>query len=274
MRLRRRVGPQITLRTREIGSGSYRAMQFYGRVARTQQNPTAGGASCRAPGASAKAYCGAANPERVRSGLRVWSDRGEGGGATGTRAAFPVSRPAREGARNRPATMPAGEVARNGVAWAYLPSLAMRCASRDTLRRAALRWTTPFWAPRMMAGSASAIAATAAVRSPEAIASSTLRTALRTRERRALLITVRRAICRAAFLADFVLAISVRTSGFGRFGSGCESAGRGKWHADRPCVARYRDAAPSRQRRRQKRWKRAGDGSGHAFCADRVIAGR
>jgi len=59
----------------------------------------------------------------------------------------------------------------------------------------------------MMAGSASAIAAIAAARSPLEIASSTLRIAVRTRERRALLTAVRRAIWRAAFLADFVLAI-------------------------------------------------------------------
>src|SRR6185437_1046048 len=69
--------------------------------------------------------------------------------------------------------------------------------------------TVPFWPARMMAGSASAMAACAAVRLPVAMASSTLRTALRRRERRALLITVRRAIWRAAFLADFVLAMLI-----------------------------------------------------------------
>src|ERR1700683_1227068 len=63
---------------------------------------------------------------------------------------------------------------------------------------------------RMMAGSASAMAAAAAVRSPDDIASSTLRTALRTRVRRDLLITGRRAVWRVAFLADLVLAITFK----------------------------------------------------------------
>lgn len=57
------------------------------------------------------------------------------------------------------------------------------------------------------------MAASARDRSPALIASSTLRTALRRRERRALLMTVRRTLWRAAFLADFVLAM-VR-NGFG-----------------------------------------------------------
>src|SRR5262245_52087070 len=59
----------------------------------------------------------------------------------------------------------------------------------------------------MMTGSASFSAATACSRLPAAIASSTLRTKVRMRERRPLLISVRRAITRAAFLADFVFAI-------------------------------------------------------------------
>ena len=50
-------------------------------------------------------------------------------------------------------------------------------------------------------------AAVAAVLSPEASASSTLRTKLRTRERRDLLTSVRRAILRVAFLAEEVLAM-------------------------------------------------------------------
>lgn len=92
----------------------------------------------------------------------------------------------------------------------YCPSLAIRCVSRDTLREAALRCTTPFCAARTITGSASAIAACARAQSPAVIASSTLRTAVRKRERRDLLISVRRAICRAAFLADLVLAMVVR----------------------------------------------------------------
>src|ERR1700683_2886214 len=59
----------------------------------------------------------------------------------------------------------------------------------------------------MMTGSASAIAAIARYLSPALIASSTFRTALRKRERRVRLTAVRRTLCRAAFLADFVLAM-------------------------------------------------------------------
>jgi hypothetical protein len=43
---------------------------------------------------------------------------------------------------------------------------------------------------------------------PEAIASSTLRTELRRRLRRVLLAAVRRTVWRAAFFADFVLAMT------------------------------------------------------------------
>src|SRR6516225_8435919 len=62
-------------------------------------------------------------------------------------------------------------------------------------------------AARIKAGSASAIAAVAPLRSPAAIASSTLRIADRMRVRRDLLMMVRRAAWRAAFFADFVFAI-------------------------------------------------------------------
>jgi len=89
----------------------------------------------------------------------------------------------------------------------FLSSFAIWCESRDTFRRAELRCTMPFCAERIKAGSASARAAVAWLRSPEAIASSTLRIAERMRERRDLLTTVRRAAWRAAFFADFVLAI-------------------------------------------------------------------
>src|SRR5689334_14719264 len=57
-------------------------------------------------------------------------------------------------------------------------------------------------------GSARFIAVAAALRSPLLIASSTVRTALRSLVRRALLTMVRRAILRVAFLAEVVLAIS------------------------------------------------------------------
>src|SRR5690349_914919 len=67
---------------------------------------------------------------------------------------------------------------------------------------------TPRCAARMITGSAAFSAAVAAPASPPAIASSTLRIELRRVERRALLISVRRAIWRVALRADFVLAMS------------------------------------------------------------------
>ena len=89
----------------------------------------------------------------------------------------------------------------------FFSSFAIWCESRDTFRRAELRCTMPFCAARIKAGSASTMAAVARLRSPAAIASSTLRIAERMRERRDLLMTVRRAAWRAAFFADFVFAI-------------------------------------------------------------------
>src|SRR5258708_35596677 len=63
------------------------------------------------------------------------------------------------------------------------------------------------WAACMSSGSARVIAFSAASRSPLLIASSTIRTAPRIWVRRDLLIAVRRAILRVAFLAEVVLAI-------------------------------------------------------------------
>ena len=83
------------------------------------------------------------------------------------------------------------------------------CARRETFRFAVLRWITPFWAARMISGAAAFRAAAAAALSPEAIASSTLRTVVRMRERRAVLMSVRRAITRVALRAEDVLAIDV-----------------------------------------------------------------
>src|SRR5262245_27532378 len=68
---------------------------------------------------------------------------------------------------------------------------------------------TPFCAARMMTGSASLSAAWARVRSPVAIASSILTTAVRKRVRRDLLMIVRRAIWRVALRAELVLAIGL-----------------------------------------------------------------
>jgi len=63
-------------------------------------------------------------------------------------------------------------------------------------------------------------AASAVARLPVAIASSTLRMNVRIWDRRAFLISVRRAILRAAFLADLVFAISI-LSGHGRVSGRC-----------------------------------------------------
>ena len=88
-----------------------------------------------------------------------------------------------------------------------LAQAAMRCVSRDTLRCAALRCTTFFCAARMITGSASAIAASARRTIAGADRLFDFAHRVRRRERRALLTTVRRTAWRAAFLADFVLAM-------------------------------------------------------------------
>src|SRR6185369_3181901 len=77
-----------------------------------------------------------------------------------------------------------------------------RCARRDTFLEAVFLCSTPLVEARISSGCAALNASTAAPLSPAASASSTLRTKLRTRERRILLTAARRAILRAAFLAD------------------------------------------------------------------------
>src|SRR5262245_61688077 len=89
----------------------------------------------------------------------------------------------------------------------HQPIALSRAARRETLRAAVFLWTTPFCAVRTRMGSAAASALRAAALSPAAKASSTLRTCDLNCERRALLISVRRSILRAAFLAEVVLAI-------------------------------------------------------------------
>ena len=84
----------------------------------------------------------------------------------------------------------------------------MRADKREIFRDAVFLWMMPFEAERMISGCASRSATLAASLSPEAIASSTLRTYDLTRLRRALLMRVRRSAWRAAFFADFVFAIS------------------------------------------------------------------
>src|SRR5687768_1927178 len=84
----------------------------------------------------------------------------------------------------------------------------MRLARRETFRDAVFLCTMPFWAARIISGSAARRAAAASVWLPEAMASSTLRTKVRMRLRRDLLIAVRFAILRVIFLADTVLAMA------------------------------------------------------------------
>src|SRR5207249_1576917 len=75
----------------------------------------------------------------------------------------------------------------------------------ETLRRAALRWTTPFDAPRINSGSAALSARSAAALSPDASASSAFRVMLRIRLLRAWLTAVRFAFWRTRFLAESIL---------------------------------------------------------------------
>src|SRR5258708_22450654 len=89
----------------------------------------------------------------------------------------------------------------------YLASLAIAWVSREIFRLAVFLSTTLRCAARIRSGSAFFIAASAAARSPFLMASSTLRTELRMRVRRALLTMVRRAILRVALRAEVVLAI-------------------------------------------------------------------
>src|SRR4051812_36003814 len=83
----------------------------------------------------------------------------------------------------------------------------MRLARRDTFRDAEFLCTMPFWAARISSGCAARSASAAAPRSPDAIASSTLRTKVRMRLRRPRFTMVRVAILRVIFLADLVLAM-------------------------------------------------------------------
>src|SRR3954463_8048440 len=82
------------------------------------------------------------------------------------------------------------------------------CACRrETLREPVFLWTTPLVTARISSDWAFTKASLAAAASPALSASSNLRRKVRTRERRAVLISVRRAILRTAFLEPGVLAI-------------------------------------------------------------------
>src|SRR4051795_4654247 len=92
------------------------------------------------------------------------------------------------------------------------PRALIRMARRDTFREAVFLWTMPFWAARMISGSADRRTCVAFAWSPPAIASSTLRRKVRIRLRRERLTSVRFAILRVIFLADVVLAIGKPSS--------------------------------------------------------------
>src|ERR671921_374281 len=120
----------------------------------------------------------------------------------------------------------------------------MRLARRETFRDAVFLCTMPFWAARIISGSAARRAAAASVWLPEAIASSTLRTKVRMRLRRERLIAVRFAILRVIFLADTVLAMGASSSLSDRQAPRLESGGRTiaclQWKPKSPRVARAR----------------------------------
>src|SRR5689334_23331539 len=89
----------------------------------------------------------------------------------------------------------------------HFASLAIWCVRRDTFRLALFLWMMLRCAACISSGSARFIASNAALRSPLLMASSTVRTAPRIWVRRDLLMMVRRAILRVAFLAEVVLAM-------------------------------------------------------------------
>src|SRR4051794_32767568 len=137
--------------------------------------------------------------QRRRESRRTESERGR------MRQGVATKKPGRSRACSCADAGQAGMV-RRAYAEARAP---IREASRDTFREAVFLCTMPFWAARMSSGSAARRASVAALRSPLAIASSTLRTKVRMRLRRERLIAVRFAILRVIFLADVVLAMAV-----------------------------------------------------------------
>jgi hypothetical protein len=91
------------------------------------------------------------------------------------------------------------------------PSLRTCACRREIFRDAEFLWITPCCAARMISGSAWLRASRAFLPLPAVIASSTARSELRIRVSRILLIAVRRAILRVAFLAEAVFAIATRS---------------------------------------------------------------
>src|SRR5450432_119387 len=110
-----------------------------------------------------------------------------------------------------------------------------------------------------MTGSLSLNAVNAALRSPLAIASSTLRTDLRSRERRVLLTSVRRAILRVALRAELVLAmsLSLTTGACGGKVRQCVRALQERAAARRLAATgeAYSKAPRGRQRRKTAVWR-------------------
>ena len=121
----------------------------------------------------------------------------------------------------------------------YAESALMREERRDSLRDTVSFLMTPLVTARCSSGCALLNASLAALLLPEAIASSTLRRKVLTRERRALFTSVRRAILRTIFWADEVLAISSRKfSYFLRPGRGRGVAYSGEiWGRQRRIIA-------------------------------------
>src|ERR1700712_4892148 len=108
----------------------------------------------------------------------------------------------------------------------------------------------PCWAARIISGSAARRAASASCWLPEAMASSTLRTKVRMRERRERLIAVRLAILRVIFLAEAVLAMYVLVFLVGR----CRRAGWAGNRSSRQVVWRW----PRRSARESAAPRRSG----------------
>ena len=123
----------------------------------------------------------------------------------------------------------------------------------------------------MIAGSAALNAASAALRSPLAIASSTLRTELRSAERRALLTSVRRAIWRVALRADLVLAMALSFDLALAAGYPREAAGSCKKMSGGESLAATGEAYSAGARRGVN--ARQTPASGHPFGPHRVVAG-
>ena len=135
---------------------------------------------------------------------------------------------------------------------------------------------------RMISGWAAFSASAAAAWSPVAIASSTLRTKVRIRERRALLISARRSACSARFLDDGELAMSVGVPVSRRESQAASlataSARVNRQSAGRAAIFRGTAACASRRRppcpRPGPRWRRARGTAAARTAAPRAASSR